>query len=376
MATNQKRTYGTGSVFYREDTGYWVGSARDASGKQHHVYAKTKKKAEIKLEELKERIARGEVVSERMTVGAYLERWLEGIQKRRSWNTWCSYRYLVRDGMVPYIGKIQLGKLSPHHVQQMLEKAKAAGMGPATVNRVRSALRSALSQAEREGYVYRNVAKLTEPAKEEREEVKPLTADEIARLRARVKGHRLEPLVEMALGSGLRISELLGLRWEDVDLERSMLECRVQLQRPHRQWELVPLKTKKSRRKVKLPPFAVAALRAWRNQHRQERLQAGTWQNEWGLIFTTESGRPLYYQHITYAYTRYAKRLRLSAHHFHALRHTYASLLLAEGVPLHEVSRSLGHSNIQTTMDIYGHLYEEGNDRAAEAIDRALRRAQ
>jgi integrase len=371
-----KRTYGTGAVFFREDLGYWVGAVRDANGKQHQVYAKTKPKAERKLEELKERIARGEAVSERMTVAAYLEQWLDGIEKRRAWNTYASYRYLIRGGILPHIGKIQLGKLTPHHVQAMLDKAEAAGMSPATVNRVRSCLRSALTTAERQGCVYRNVARLTEPLKEERDEVLPLTADEIARLRADVRGLRLEPIVETALGSGLRISELLGLRWEDVDLDHATLHVKVQAQRPRGQWELSPLKTKKSRRKVTLPPFAVTALRVWRQQQRQDRIKAGDWWELWGLIFTTQSGRPVFYQYLTGEYTKHSKRLGLTSTNFHALRHTYAALLLAEGVPLHEVSRSLGHSNIQTTMDIYGHLYDEGNQRAADAIDRALREAR
>jgi integrase len=370
-----KRTYGTGAVFFREDLGYWVGSARDANGKNHQVYARTKPKAERKLEELKEQVAKGEVVPARITVGEYLVRWLDGIEKRRAWNTYASYRYLIREGILPHVGRVQLDKLNPHQVQTMLDKAEAAGMSAATVNRVRSCLRSALTMAERQGYVYRNVAKLTEPLKEEREEVLPLTPDEITRLRATVAERRLGPIVEMALGSGLRVSELLGLRWEDINLDRASLQVKVQAQRPHGQWELAPLKTKKSRRKVKLPPFAVAALRAWRQQQRQERLKAGEWWESWGLVFTTQTGHPVFYQYLTAEYTKLAKRLGLTATNFHALRHTYAALLLAEGIPLHEVSRSLGHSNIQTTMDIYGHLYEEGNQRAADAIDRALGQA-
>src|SRR3954464_14512797 len=117
MGEQIKRTYGTRAVFFREDTGYWVGSARDANGKNHQVYARTKRKAELKLQELKERLTRGELQSSRLKLGAFMQQWLAGVERRKAFNTHRAYESATRTYVIPALGNVPLGRLTPHQVQ-------------------------------------------------------------------------------------------------------------------------------------------------------------------------------------------------------------------------------------------------------------------
>jgi integrase len=240
------------------------------------------------------------------------------------------------------------------------------------VRHVRATLRRALAVAQRDGLVMRNAAALAEPPKIEGHQVAALTPEAAAALLAAVEGHRLGPLIAVAMATGARQGELLGLPRSEVDLDGGSLTIRQALQRVGGKLHVGPPKSKTSRRTIPLPAVAVSALRRQRAQQGRERLAAGDrWQDS-GLVFTSTIGSPLDGCNVTHTFQRLLKDAELPAMRFHDLRHGAASLLLARGVPLRTVMEQLGHSTITLTANTYSHVVPELLRDAADRMDEAL----
>ena len=198
----------------------------------------------------------------------------------------------------------------------------------------------------------------------------PLNVEQAKAFLKAAAGDRLEALFTVATSLGLRQAEALGLRWDDLDLDGARLSVRVSLQRIDGKPQLVETKTDKSRRTIKLPQFAVAALRAHRARQAEERLVAGSrWHKEWGLVFTTTIGTPIDRRNLLRRFREILTAANVPSHRFHDLRHTAASLLFAQDVRPKVVQEILGHSRIETTLNIYTHLLPELHDAAAEKMD-------
>ena len=176
----------------------------------------------------------------------------------------------------------------------------------------------------------------------------------------------------MALALGLRQGEALGLRWQDIDLDNGSLRVAVTLQKlPKQPYQLVEPKTRLSRRTLPLTPTLAAQVRAHRTRQREERLQAGAdWQGqEWGLVFTTPQGSPVNKFELLKVYKRHLDRAELPTLRFHDLRHSCASLLMAQGVHPRVVMEILGHSTITLTMNTYSHVLPSAQRDAAALLD-------
>lgn len=246
-----------------------------------------------------------------------------------------------------------------------------AGLSPRTVQYLRAVLRRALCQALKWDLVARNVATLVDPPRSVRYEVSPLTPTQA--FLAAVKGDRLEALYSVALALGLRQGEALGLRWSDVDLDAGTLKVRVALQRIGGKVELVEPKTKRSRRTVHMPPTIVTALKEHRIRQLQERLMCGQrWDYSWNVIFASTIGTPLDARNVVRLFHSALERAGLPPMRFHDLRHTWASLLLAQGVGPRTIMDVLGHSQISLTMDTYSHVMPEMCRETAELMEKLL----
>jgi len=202
-----------------------------------------------------------------------------------------------------------------------------------------------------------------------RPEIKALGSEDARRLLAAAQGDPLEALFVLLLGTGLRLGEALGLRWGDVDLEASTLHVRRALvETPGGAQSFAEPKTSKSRRRVDLPGFAIAALRS----HREK---LGALPHPTVLVFKTWTGEPLRRPNIhRRSWRPLLKRAGLPAMPLHALRHTYASLALANGVHPKIVQAALGHSSITLTLDTYSHVVDGAGQEAAGRLDALLRR--
>ena len=403
MAKKKQRTRGQreGSIFKRRD-GRWAAALTVGwrNGRRHrkYFYGATRDAVQKELTAALRAQHQGlPVAPERQTVAQFLTAWLnECVRPSVRPRTLVSYSQLVKVHVSPELGHVILTKLSPQDVQAFLnaklkarrrnlskkklptigaepdQPVKPETLSPRTVQYLHAVLRRALGQAVKWGLVARNVATLVNPPSVRRPAVRPFNPDEARRLLGAIEGDRLAALYSVALALGLRQGEALGLRWDDVDLEAATLIVRKAMQRIHGKLELVDPKTTKSRRAIALPDVAVAALRAHRVRQLEERLLAGSrWQDS-SLVFATKIGTPLDGRNVTRHFQKLLDDAGLPRQRFHDLRHTCASLLLAQGVHPRVVMETLGHSQISLTMDTYSHVIPQLQREAAGRIDEIL----
>ncbi len=255
-------------------------------------------------------------------------------------------------------------------MQALLNRKLAEGLSPRTVAYIRAILRQALNRALKWGLVLRNVATLVEPPKVERFKIQPLTKEQADRLLAAAKGDRLESLYRVALSLGLRQGEALGLRWEDVDLERRVLHIRVALQAAKGKLSLVEPKTDNAQRTLPLPAALGSALKAHRTRQLEERLKVGTAWQEHGLVFCTSVGTPIHPRNCVRSFHALRKRAGMEHLRFHDLRHSCLSLLAAQGISARMAMEIAGHSDIRLTQNVYTHVYDDAKRQAADVMDR------
>ncbi|CAN5863024.1 site-specific integrase [soil metagenome] len=366
-----------GSIYLRGD-GRWAGSLHvgyeDGRRVRKHVMGHSRKEVADKMAVLMR--AHGEkrpIPSQREKVGPFLRRWLdEAARPTLRASTHSSYNDILVGHLIPGLGHIALAKLTPAEVQAFLNRKLASGLSPRRVQYIHAVLRRALGTAERWGMVTRNVAKLVDPPSVPRHETSPLTPEQAKRLIEAAEDDRFRGLYVTALGTGLRQGELLGLRWDDVDLDAGRLRVRYSLANVGGTLTLLEPKTERSRRNVMLPDAVTAALRAHRTRQKMERLVAGSRWVESDHVFTTTIGTPLHAATVTRAFQVALDRAGLPHSRFHDLRHSAATFLLAQGMTLEDVKQLLGHSSITLTSNTYGHVLEQRQRQVAQAMDAVL----
>lgn len=375
-----RRDYGTGSITQRDD-GTWQGRVdlgRGPDGRRRRPAFTGRSRREVQ-QAIARAIAQREAgfgarPSERLTTGAFLDQWL-GASAPASLRprTLASYRSIARRHLAPGVGRVPLAKLNGAHVQELVNQLVAGGAAPQTVRNVHAVLRRALRQAVRWGMLSRNVAAAVDLPAAHGYDVRALAVEDARAVLDAVRGDRLEPLVTVALATGLRQGEALALTWADVDLDVAQLAVRHTLYRSGGRVVLDEPKTRRSRRTVTLPAFAVTALRRQRDWFQaQDRLVAGQDWQEGGYVFTTRIGTPMHAGDVTRGLQRLLAAAELPRMRFHDLRHGAATLLLAQGVHPRVVMETLGHSTIAVTMNVYSHVVPALQREAADLLDVAL----
>jgi integrase len=282
------------------------------------------------------------------------------------------YESMIERHVVPVVGTIPLARLSAADVERVTAAVLDKGLSPQTARNVRNVIRRALGDAARLGMIGRNVAADAEPPRVPHREIEALSPAQVRRLAVATIDQPDGPLYVLAVYTGLRQGELLGLTWDDLDGSR-LTVTRALVRSVAGAPTLGETKTARSRRTIHLAPAAVEALAEQRRRQDLARDAAGDdWQDLDGFIFTDALGRPLRHDGVSARFRTAADALGFGVR-FHDLRHSYASAALAAGVPMHVVSRSLGHSSIGTTIDVYGHLDDADRRSAADAIARAFR---
>ena len=372
-----KRLKGEGSVTQRRD-GRWM--ARLDLGWQNGrrvrkcFYGATAQEAQEKLLKARADLAQGlPVAVERQTVGQFLAHWLDTVRPSLAPRTFEHYEMVLRLHVVPDLGPLRLDKLSPQHVQALLARKAAAGLSTQSVRHVRTVLRIALNQALKWGLVARNAAALAVAPKLVRKQFRSLTPEQARQLLDAAKGDRFEAIFTVALSLGLRLGEIIGLRWQDVDLNAGTLTVNQTIYRVRGKGVIAAApKTERSRRTLHLPESVVSALRSHRARQLQERLAAGRDWKDTGLVFTSRIGTPVDQRNLFRAFKALLAKAGLPDVRFHDLRHSAASLLLAQGVPMRAVMELLGHSSISTTADIYSHVMPAMMREVADKMDAIL----
>lgn len=372
-----RRANGEGTTYQRAD-GRWEGAAYvvTATGgrSRKRVHGRTRAEVFEKLAELQRLSRRGlPAISSGVTVGAFLQEWLTTLAKNSVRpSTYRSYELYVRSHLVPSLGAKRLTRLSPTDVRMLVRAKEDEGLSAATVRQIHAILRAALQRAMREDLVARNVAKLVVVASARPPEVVPLTIEEARSLLGAAEGSRLSALWSVALAIGLRRGEALGLRWRDVDLERGELRVTQTLQRVEGRLQFVPPKSERSRRRVPLPAVASRALQDHRAQAEREASVRGLTVGPDDLVFTSTTGTPLEPRNVNRMFSELVRSAGLRHVRLHDLRHTCASLLLAQGVSPRVVIDTLGHSAIAVTMNTYGHVMPLMQRDAADRMNELL----
>ena len=371
-----KRGNGEGCVTHRAD-GRWAGviSVPGPAGSRRRktFYGKTRAEVSAKMTKGLGDLQVGiEPLDERTTVKRFLTSWLEDtVKPNRRESTYNGYESNVRLHLVPAIGNLALARLTPAHVRRMMEAQLKSGLSPRSVQYIRAVLRVALKQAEADGIVHRNAAALAPGPTVRRTEIRPLTPQQVKLFLAGVGTDRLSALYVVAFTTGLRQSEILGLRWEDVDLDAGTLRVAQTLQRGAGVRYGSP-KSDRSRRTLMLAGFISEALKGHRTRQLEERFRADSEWQDYGLVFTTRFGTPVDHRNIGRYFHAHLKRLGLPAQRFHDARHACATFLLSQGVELRVIQEILGHSQIGITANLYSHVMPALQRAAMVHIDKAF----
>jgi integrase len=386
----RRRSAGEGSV-YRGTDGRWRGAVTwtepDGRRRRRTVSAATGAAARERLDALRAelRIGRLAPAGAGLTVGDYLAGWIERHRGRVRPATWRTAEMYVRVYLIPALGRLTLARLSPADVERALESFVGEGrpidgrdvrprrpVSPVTAGHVRKVLRRALRDAVRDGLAARNAASEASPPRVPHRPVTYLTPADVRRLIEATRDDDFGPLWALAATTGLRRGELLALTWPDVADGR--LTVRRSVARDGRGgWEATEPKSDRSRRTIPLPGTARAALDVQRERQAAWRNAAGkVWQDRDGRVFTDTIGRPLLPEYVSHRFPKARAAAGIPPVRLHDLRHTAATMMLAEGVPLAVISEWLGHAGIAITASHYAAIVPQLHRQAADAMDRAL----
>jgi integrase len=332
------------------------------------VYGRTKSEVRAKLTELLSKTDRGVTVNTRsQSVASFLTHWLNDVAKHKvRASTYRSYEQIVRNHLIPGLGTYSLDKLTPQVIQSFLNAKAETGI---SVEHLRRVLRAALNQAMRWELIVRNPATLVSAPKKAKYEFQYLDVAQSKKFLDAVSQTRHETLFKVAITVGLRLGEALGLQWADIDFDKRTLTVRHQLQRIDGVLKLVEPKTAKARRTIPLPAFAIDSLRSHRAKQLEMSLfNADVWQKS-DLVFTSTIGSPADPRNIRRTLYQILEDFDLPKLRFHDLRHTCATLLLAQGTDARTIMETLGHSQITLTMNTYSHVMPQLQRDAADRMD-------
>jgi len=362
-----RRGRGEGAVYQRAD-GYWCG-VHQIDYKRRKVYGKTKAEVLAKLDRIRHSNDRQEY--EKLTLGVYLDDWLSKVVEgavRDS--THALYSSIVKTHLKPRLGSMRVRNITSDHISKMLSDMERAGASPRVRQMALSVLSNALRKAKRQKIVSTNECEDVARPRGRRNEIHVLNDEQIIALLEAARGDRLYPLYALALSTGMRVGELLGLQWVDVDDELRVIHVRRQLvRRPitddSRSTELADPKTSLGRRRIELSETVVKTLMA-----HKDRMGDEGHADLRSHVFCTAAGKPLHYNNlINRSFLPLLEKAKLPRMRFHNLRHTHASQLLRTGEHIKVVSERLGHSSAAFTLVVYSHLLPSMQREAANHIN-------
>jgi integrase len=333
---------------------------------RHVSFKGTKRKAQAELVRLLAAQAKGEYVDpSKVTLGEFIERWIrDWVPLNVSPRSAERYSELLRNHVVPHLGAMPIQRLRPVHLNELYAKLSKT-LHARSVGHVHQVLHRTLGHAAQWNVLLQNPVSLVRPPRVEAEEVKILTPTEVQLVLAKLP-KTLGLMARTLLGTGMRRGEMLALRWSDVDLDRGRLRIEQSLEKTKAGLRFKAPKTKYGRRSISIPPSLIADLRDHWKVQQERRLALGLRGD--GLVFGHWNGKPRNPNAISTSWILAVKALGLDVT-LHSLRHTHASHLIASGMDVPTISRRLGHGSPTITLGVYGHLFHNTDDRAAEIAE-------
>lgn len=371
---SSKKGNGEGTITHRKD-GRWEarithGRRPDGQPGRITVYGKTRKEVAEQLNALLTAQNRGVLVTpEKLTFGVYMQQWLDRKKAAgRRASTIAGYTNMVDKHLSPLIGEQRVQKLEPLNLEMLYGQLRAKGLGERMVQLSHVLMFNMLKQAKRDGIIVRNVAELVERPQVTPYEAAVWTGDQVMTFLDGIRAHRWYVLFYLSVTTGMRRGELLGLQWQDIDVEEGRLTIRRNLTTAGRKVVMSEPKTKSGRRTLYLTPEALALLEEQRAAQEKLRLKLGDrWPGN-GHVFTTQIGTTIKPVKASREFDVLGKQLGLPRIRLHDLRHTNASLASRQGMPIKVLSERLGHSTPGFTAKTYQHLYDDQHREAAMTL--------
>ena len=391
-----KRANGEGNLRKRSN-GTWEAritvGVDPATGKliSKSVYARTQKEVRAKVKALQAKLeghdnptaaltqsaaVEPEPETEKeMTVGEWLDIWLADYLADVKPGTVEAYASTCRIYLKPTFGNIPLNSLKAPVIQKLYNQLKEKGLSPKYIKNIHGVLHKALKQAVLIGYLRTNPSEACILPRIIRKEMHPLEEDQVAVFLREVQGHPHEYLYKIALFTGLREGEVLGLGWEHIDFQTGTLTVKRQLRREQKKgggYYFSPPKNNKSRC-LTLAPSVIQLLRLQNLEQNSMRMEAGDAWEEHGLIFTNQTGGYLSYRTVYDCFKRIVRNIGAPATRFHDLRHTFAVASIKSGDDIKTVQENLGHATAAFTLDVYGHVTKQMKQDSAERMEQFIR---
>lgn len=384
---NTRGAWGSGTIRQRKD-GTW--EARVTVGKdpgtgkqkQKSVYAKTQAEVQKKLKALQAEVDGNSYTEapKKMTVKTWMKTWLDEYCGDIKTSTKVLYQGYSDNHIVPGLGAVGLADLSPDLVQKFINKLSRATktkkpLSPKTIKNIHGCLSAAMAQAVTLNYIKDNPASKCKLPKNDDEKavetIKPFDSGEITAFTEAIKGSAYESIYLVALNTGMRLSEILGLQWNRINIDTGEIVIDRQLAILRKKGDVRRITPTKSRNKrtIIAPKAVLTILKAVQKQQAQWKLAAGeVWSNEDGLVFTNEIGGSVPHASIEHQFRRIANACGLSAHVFHDLRHTFAVEMIRAGVDIETVSKWLGHFDPGFTLRVYADMTPDMRQSAADKL--------
>ncbi|ACL69123.1 tyrosine-type recombinase/integrase [Halothermothrix orenii] len=368
------RGAGEGTIVKRKD-GLWQGAVtigtdpQTGKQKRKYFYGKTKKEVAKKMTELKMKLFNG-TYSEpsEMKLIDWLHRWIEGRKSTLAYSTYRNYKVMINNHLADDIGETKLKDLKARQVQELLndklEKGKVYGEGglsPRTVKYIYSTLHTALEQAVKENMIPRNICKAVEvPKKQEEKKLHTWNKKQVNIFLKAARDYKYFILHYLALNTGMRRGELLGLQWKDIDMEKKRIEVKRQLARTDEGLIFKKVKTKSGNRTIPITDNVVRELKRHQIKQGEKRLALGEAYNKKAdLVASNGIGNPIDPRNLVRDFKDIIEETGLPEIRYHDLRHTFATLFLEAKGPIKTLQQILGHSSITVTIDTYSHVTEE-----------------
>jgi integrase len=321
------------------------------------------------------RLAEAEVIKgtyiepSKMSYSAFVEEWFKTKKRKLGKQTIEVHKMYLDKYILPSLGEKTLAALKTSHIDDLIEKMHDKGYSPSTIKKAVNIIKNSLEYAVFHEVLIKNVAKKATLPKEEKNEMSVWNEEEVNRFLKAAKNDRLYPLFYLALMSGLRQGELLGLRWKDLDLENHFLTINQVL--AHNGKDIIKgTKTKKSKRIVNLTESTVHVLKVHRKSVLEEKLLNGKSYQDQDLVFCTQMGTPVHPSNLrNRVFNKLIEAANVPKIRFHDMRHTHATLLLSKGVNVKVISERLGHSNSKITLDTYSHVLPTMQKDAMDKLD-------
>ena len=391
MARKATRAAQGGGTIRQRPDGRWEARytvGRDpGTGKQiqRSVYGATQKEVRQKLQRAAVELDEGTYTPpSKTTVSQWLNTWVTEYTNNVKPSTAQCYRKTVRVYLLPKLGAIKLEAFTAPILQVYYNDlargdGNKAPLSPKTIKCIHGVLHSALSQAVKLGMIRYNPSDAVTLPRVEKREITPLDDKAISLFLEAIQGSPFECLFLVDLFTGLRKSEILGLRWDCIDFSRGSILVDKQLQMPHEKGESYRLTSLKNDRPRRITPAlsVMQALKAHRREQSEQRIKAGSlWQADpalGDLVFTNEFGRHLAHNTVSKEYKRIVASIGMPGARFHDLRHSYAVAALQSGDDVKTVQENLGHHTAAFTLDVYGHVTDRMKQDSAARMERFIK---